>query len=528
MVIRFIKKMMKLIPQGKKILTCKDFFCTESLPKPAGIIIFGASGDLTHRKLLPSLFNLFLKDLLPKNFYILGIARSGFTDDTFREKIETELSEESSIDALKVDEFIKRCFYISGDYEALSLYSDLKWRIKSLDREFSTGSNKIFYMAVPPELYIPIIENLGDLGLTYDENDSSYSRVVVEKPFGFDLDSAIELDKKLHLILREDQIYRIDHYLGKETVQNILIFRFANSLFEPIWNNHYIDDVQITVAEDLGVEHRAGYYEKAGVLRDMFQNHMMQLLSLVAMEPPASFDADEIHNEKIKLFRSIRKFPEDEKLSEWIVRGQYGTGQIDGHDVIEYRRESGVNAVSKTETFAAAKFLIDNWRWSGVPFYLRSGKRLQKRVSEIVITFKRVPHSIFPQLSVDDIPANMLRINIQPEEGIVLSFQAKHPGPKLCMSTLTMNFDYEEVFGDKPPDAYERLLLDCMLGDQTLFIRNDVMKEAWTIFTPILRNWADESEEKVEKELHIYKSGSWGPEEASELLKKDGREWQQL
>jgi glucose-6-phosphate 1-dehydrogenase len=518
--------MIKLIQPEKKILTCKDFFCTESLPKPTGIIIFGASGDLTHRKLIPSLFSLFLKDLLPENFYILGIARTNFTDDEFREKIISELSNKDYTGSNgKIQEFSKRCFYLSGDYESLSLYSDLKWSIKSLDKEFHTDRNRIFYMAVPPDLYTSIIDNLGDLGLTYDD-DSSYSRVIVEKPFGFDLESAVELDKKLHLVLREDQIYRIDHYLGKETVQNILILRFANSLFEPVWNNHYIDNFQITVAEDLGVEHRAGYYDHAGVIRDMFQNHMMQLLSLVAMEPPASFDANEVHDEKIKLFRSVRKFPENE-LDKWIIRGQYGAGKIDGKDVVEYRHEKGVNPESKIETFAAGKFLIDNWRWSGVPFYMRSGKRLQKRVSEIVVTFKRVPHSIFPQLSTDDIPPNILRINIQPEEGIVLSFQAKHPGPKLCMSTLTMNFDYEEVFGEKPPDAYERLLLDCMLGDQTLFVRDDVMKESWSIFTPIIQNWQNE-QEKVKNELHIYPSGSWGPMEADELLQKDGRSWHQL
>ncbi len=490
------------------------------------MVIFGASGDLTHRKLIPSLFNLFLKDLLPDDFYIVGISRTNFTDDTFREKIVAELSNENDVDSdEKLREFSKRCFYLSGDYESLSLYSDLKWRIKELDKEFHTDMNKIFYMAVPPDLYTSIIENLGDLGLTYDDG-SSYSRVIVEKPFGFDLESATELDRKLHLVLREDQIYRIDHYLGKETVQNILIFRFANSLFEPIWNNHYIDNVQITVAEELGVEHRAGYYEHAGVIRDMFQNHMMQLLSLVAMEPPASFGANEIHDEKIKLFRSVRRFPKN--ANEWIIRGQYGAGKINGNDVVGYRNENGVSPESKTETFAAVKFLIDNWRWNGVPFYMKSGKRLQKRVSEIIVAFKRVPHSIFPQLSVDDIPANILKINIQPEEGIVLTFQAKHPGPKLCMSTLTMDFDYEEVFGDKPPDAYERLLLDCMLGDQTLFIRDDVMKEAWSIFTPVLESWENAPEEQVNRELHIYPSGSWGPPEADELLKKDGREWYQL
>ncbi len=495
------------------VITCKDFFCTEQHPQPVGITIFGASGDLTSRKLLPSLFNLFLKGLMPENFYILGVARTEFTDETFREKVREALSGDSG----KIEEFIQRTFYVQGEYDSLSLYSDLRWRIKDLEKKFMTNGNKIFYMAVPPSLYLPIVENLGDLGLTSQEN--AFSRVIIEKPFGFDLDSANELDKNLHATLKEDQIYRIDHYLGKETVQNILIFRFANSIFEPVWNNQYIDNVQITVAEDIGVEHRAGYYEHAGLVRDMFQNHMMQLLSLVAMEPPATFDADEIHNEKVKLFRSIRPFPID-NLDSWFVRGQYGRGQINGKEVVSYLEEPGVSPNSKIETFAAAKFMIDNWRWSGVPFYMRSGKRLSKHVSEIIITFKKVPHSIFPQLPVKNIPPNILRINIQPEEGIVLSFQAKHPGPKLCMSTLTMDFKYVEVFGTRPPEAYERLLLDCMLGDQTLFIRDDVMRESWKIFTPLIKKWEGES-----SNLHIYEAGTWGPKASDELIEKDGREW---
>ncbi|HEU24289.1 MAG TPA: glucose-6-phosphate dehydrogenase [Mesoaciditoga lauensis] len=496
-------------------VTCKDFFCTESHPQPVGIIIFGASGDLTSRKLLPSLFNLFLRGLMPDDFYILGVARTEFTDETFREKVKESLTGDNG----KIQDFLERTFYTQGEYDSISLYSDLKWRIKDLEKRFTTKGNKIFYMAVPPSLYLPIVENLGDLGLTSQEN--AFSRVIIEKPFGFDLDSANELDKKLHMTLKEDQIYRIDHYLGKETVQNILIFRFANSIFEPVWNNRYIDNVQITVAEDIGVEHRAGYYEHAGLVRDMFQNHMMQLLSLVTIEPPSTFDADEIHNEKVKIFRSIRPFPLDD-LDSWFVRGQYGRGKIDGKEVVSYVEEPGVNPNSKVETFAAAKFMIDNWRWSGVPFYMRSGKRLQKRVSEIIITFKRVPHSIFPQLPVKNIPSNILKINIQPEEGIVLSFQAKHPGPKLCMSTLTMDFKYTEVFGTRPPEAYERLLLDCMFGDQTLFIRDDVMRESWKIFTPLIKKW--ESEKDISK-LDIYEAGTWGSASSDELIKKDGREW---
>lgn len=479
------------------------------------MIIFGASGDLTSRKLLPSLFSLFSKGLMPNDFYILGVARTNFTDETFREKI-TEILPASDE---KLKDFLERCFYTQGEYESISLYSDLRWRIKELDKKLKTNGNKIFYMAVPPTLYLSIIENLSDLGLTIQ--NGAFSRIIIEKPFGFDLESATELDRNLHMNLKEDQIYRIDHYLGKETVQNILIFRFANLIFEPVWNNHYIDNVQITVAEDIGVEHRAGYYERAGLVRDMFQNHMMQLLSLVTIEPPSSFSADEIHNEKIKLFRSIRPFPLDD-LDSWFVRGQYGRGKIDGKEVVGYVEEPGVDPESRTETFAAAKFMIDNWRWSGVPFYMRSGKRLFKRVSEIIITFKKVPHSIFPQLSTKNIPSNILRMNIQPEEGIVLSFQAKHPGPKLCMSTLTMDFKYTEVFGTRPPEAYERLLLDCMLGDQTLFIRDDVMRESWKIFTPLLEKW---QEEKDRSKLYIYESGTWGPKAADELIERDGREW---
>ena len=348
--------------------------------------------------------------------------------------------------------------------------------------------------------------------------------LVVEKPFGRDLDSAIALDKELHRILSESQIYRIDHYLGKETVQNILMFRFANAVFEPIWNRRYVDHVQITVAETLGVEHRAGYFEETGLLRDMFQNHMMQMLALVAMEPPISFDADRVRDEKVKLMRSIRPFPLSE-IGRCVIRGQYDAGSVDGVAVPGYRQEEGVASDSQVETFIAAKVFVDNWRWQGVPFYMRAGKRMARKISEIAIVFKRVPHSMFAPLSPDELSPNVLVLNVQPEEGISLTIQAKQPGARLCVDPLTMDFRYQEIFGVELPDAYERLLLDCMLGDQTLFWRSDGIEAAWSLVTPVLRKW----EENVEScPLAFYKAGSWGPDESDAMLQGDGRQWRVL
>ena len=507
-------------------LAVRQEFCKENRPEPCGLIIFGASGDLTHRKLLPALFQLFKKSLLADEFYVIGCARTESSADVFRDNVAAALQDRfPTATADDVQKFCQRCFYLSGQYQDPALYRQLAQRLQEIEQTYRSVKNHIFYLSVPPNLYAPIVQQLGAAGLTTDdEQDCPCARVVIEKPFGRDLESAMALDRELNHVLTEPQIYRIDHYLGKMTVQNILMFRFANSIFEPIWNRRYIDNIQITVAETLGVEHRAGYYEQAGQLRDMFQNHMLQMLALVAMEPPTSFAADRVRDEKVKLLRAIKPFPLD-NLPRWIVRGQYGPGRIGGQDVPGYRQEEGVNPNSPIETFVAAKLSVENWRWQGVPFYLRSGKRLAGKVSEIVVTFKRVPHSMFAPISPEELPQNVLVFNVQPEEGISLTIQAKHPGPKLCMSSLQMSFHYESIFGVELPEAYERLLLDCMLGDQTLFVRHDDMNVAWSLMTPVLHAWADDKSGRHTGMLYTYAAGAWGPAESDALLERAGYQW---
>jgi glucose-6-phosphate 1-dehydrogenase len=500
--------------------------CSEDIPDPFCIVIFGASGDLTGRKLIPALHTLHARKYLPESFSVIGCARTPMSTDDFRRKVR------ESILAAKGDEgegegdagksaraFSDRCFYLSGEYGEPELYRELLKRLDALFRKGKGFRTVIFYLSLPPVVFETVVRRLGEMGVRARYSlDESGLEVVFEKPFGYDLESAQELDRVIHQHLTEREICRIDHYLGKETVQNILIFRFANSLFEPVWNRNYIDHVQITVAETLGVEHRAGYYEKTGLFRDMFQNHMLQLLSLVAMEPPSSFDADRVRDEKVKLLRSIRPFP-IEDLDAWIVRGQYGPGSIDGMQVPAYRKEPGIDPSSRTETFVAARMMIDNWRWSGVPFYLRSGKRLEKGESNIVIVFRKVPQLMFGAQAAGEIAPNILILRIQPDEGISLTIESKSPGPKMCRQILALDVRYREVFGFDPPNAYERLLLDCMRGDQTLFVRQDGLEVAWALLTPVLRVWDDRTR------LHPYPSGTWGPKAADRLIGRDGRSW---
>ncbi|SHE27267.1 glucose-6-phosphate 1-dehydrogenase [Marinitoga hydrogenitolerans DSM 16785] len=488
--------------------------CDDPTPSPAGIIIFGASGDLSFRKLIPSIFKLF-KNRKLINFYLLGIGRTKMSNEEFRHKILESLN--NSYDKILINKFINHAYFLSGNYNDDSLYSELKNRIKSLNEKHNTNNNLLFYFATPPHIYLPIINHLGKSNLTIE--NKNYSRVIIEKPFGKDLETAKELDNELQKHLKESQIYRIDHYLGKETVQNMMMMRFANIVFEPIWNYKYIDHIQITVSETLGVENRIGYFENTGLLRDMFQNHILQLLTLIAMEPPASLDSDMIHDEKIKVLKSIRPYNVKE-IHKRIIRGQYTEGYVDGDFKTSYIDEVGKK--SKIETFIATKLYIDNWRWSGVPFYLRTGKRLKKKISEVAIIFKDVPHSIFSDFHPVKIEPNSLVIRIQPDEGFTLTLQAKQPGSKICINTLNMEFKYKNFFDFEPQDAYERLILDALLGDQTLYVRNDVMEESWKLVTPILEYW------KNSDDLFYYPSGSWGPKEAFELIEKDNRNWRNL
>ncbi|MBF0298768.1 MAG: glucose-6-phosphate dehydrogenase [Oligoflexia bacterium] len=507
-----------------KILTHEEF-CTANTPDPCGIVIFGASGDLAYRRLIPSLYNLYKDKFLNSSFFVLGFARTAKNDNNFREEIINLLGEEK--DAL---EFAKCFYYESGDYNSAASYECLVNRLQEIKKNNNNNMAKdkiIFYLATPPNLVETIIFHLSQVKLIYpDEGDldkqSKWIKVVFEKPFGSDLESARKLNKYIHKHLRENQIYRIDHYLGKDSVQNILMFRFSNSIFEPLWNRQYIDHIQISALETLGVEHRAGYYDQTGALRDMFQNHMFQLLALIAMGPPARFDANQYRDEKIKVIKALRPIPKG-KFHEFVVRGQYANGVINEQAVVGFRDEKNISPTSNTETFSAMKLFIDNWRWEGVPFYLRTGKRIGRAATEIVIQFKNIPHSIFYPLKADQLCPNLLSFQIGENEGISLGFEAKHPGPKLCMAFVNLNFCYSNIFGTRPlPLAYERLLLDCMLGEQILFSREDMVELSWEYITPILKDWENSP---PLSNFPNYLAGSFGPEEANTLIERDGRKW---
>ena len=512
--------------QIQPVLAALETICAEVAAPPTAMVVFGASGDLVSRKLLPSLAQIQERGLLSENFCLLGCGRTEYSDEQFRQLASDAVNESSNggTSADTVETFVEKLYYLSGDYADPRTYDSIKNRLTELHQKHNIDGCNLFYLAVPPLLYATIIEHLGSSGLSgkNEPQCEGRARLVVEKPFGRDLKTATELNDIISKWFEESQIYRIDHYLGKETVQNIMIFRFANVIFEPIWNRHHIDNVQITIAETLGVEHRASYYDQAGALRDIFQNHMLQMLALMAMEPPTSFGSDQVRDEKAKLLRSIRPIP-PAHLDSLFVRGQYGPGVINGDVVPGYRSEKGVNPSSKTETFVAAKLFIDDWRWAGVPFYLRTGKRLAKKDTEIVVTFKRLPHSLFSSAGLTQMPPNILVFRIQPEEGISLRFQAKRPGSKICIGTLAMSFSYRDVFGVEMPEAYERLLLDCMAGDQTLFTRFDSVKTAWQLLTPVLQVW-----EQSEAAPIFYPAGSESFPQADALLEVDGRKWHGL
>jgi glucose-6-phosphate 1-dehydrogenase len=496
--------------------------CEIEIPKPCCLVIFGASGDLAKRKLMPSLYHLYTSGMLPDKFFILGTGRRKTGNEEFRDAMRDAVQEAmpKEFNRKAWGEFTAMLYYTAFDYDDREAYgTGLRDMLPPIERKHGTAGSRIFYLAVPPTVYEDIIRNLGSAGLAREESGSS--RIVIEKPFGRDLDSARRLDGTVHEHFQERQVYRIDHYLAKETVQNILMFRFANSIFEPLWNRRYIDHVQITASETLGVEHRAGYYETAGVLRDMFQNHMFQLLAVTAMEPPPMFEADMARDEKVKVFRSIRPFPPD-RLDEHVVIGQYSKGTVRETRVIGYREEQGVSENSITPTFAAMKIFIDNWRWNGVPFYLRSGKRLAARKTEIAVRFRQVPHAMFPDSVGGPIEPNSLVLRVQPDEGMSLSFQTKMPGSKICLKPVVMNYSYPR---DVHLDAYEWVLLDCMLGDHMLFTRQDGVERMWSVLTPAIEHL--EATVKPE-DMPRYAAGSDGPSEAMHLIEKDDRAWRPL
>jgi glucose-6-phosphate 1-dehydrogenase len=497
----------------------------EPTPGPTTLVIFGASGDLTRRKLLPAIYNLSRRARLPAQFAVIGVARSQMDDESFRTQFRDCLKEFAGIDAGTSDvaqSLASRMYYVAGETDDPGLYQRLQARLT----EINGAEGVMFYLAIPPTIYGTVIERLGKSGLS-EAPERGWRRIVIEKPFGTDLDSARTLNRLVHEYFDEDQVYRIDHYLGKETVQNLLVFRFGNGMFEPVWNRRYIDHVQVTAAETVGVEHRASYYEGAGAVRDMVQNHLMQVVSLIAMEPPTAFTAESVRNRKMDVLQAIQPLVTSANgkttPSPNVVRAQYGAGWVNGAEVPGYRSENGVAPGSTTETYTAARLDLDSWRWAGVPFYVRTGKRLPKRTTEIAIQFRRPPLEIFRRESHASLAPNLLIVNVQPDEGISLRFETKLPGTRMQVAPVMMNFRYGTTFGGEVPEAYETLLLDAMLGDTTLFARHDFVEASWALITPVLEAWRSQG-----GEIPTYEAGEWGPREADDLMSHDGRRWRSL
>ena len=498
----------------------------ERTAEPCAVVIFGASGDLTKRKLVPALYHLAQNRLLPAEVAVVGVARRETSDEDFRANMRDSVVEFSGgepLDEAVWESFAKGLYYVSGEFGNEETYRKLGEKLELCDRERGTAGNRVFYLSTAANVFTEIVHQLGAKGLV-DESGGAWRRVIVEKPIGHSLESAIELNRSLGEVLNESQVYRIDHYLGKETVQNLLAFRFANGIFEPLWNRNYIDNVQITNAEAVGVEGRGGYYEGTGVVRDMIQNHVFQVLSIVAMEPPINLSPDAVRDEKIKVMEAVKPITAD-MVPHVAVRGQYGAGHIGGKAVPGYREEDGVVADSATETFAAVKLEFDNWRWGGVPFYIRSGKRMPRRVTEIAIQFRDVPHRLFGEKLGGTIEPNVMIVRVQPNEGITLRFNAKVPGQTTTIRGVNMDFRYGASFGARLAEAYERLILDCILGDSTLYARRDMTERGWEIVTPVLDFWG---ERPPGGEFPNYEAGSWGPKASDDMLAREGRRWRKL
>lgn len=496
---------------------------TGKSPDPCVLVIFGATGDLTSRKLVPALYNLERDKQLPAGFACVGFARREKKDDEFRKEMKKAVNDHSRtrpVDEPLWDQFSERLYYHRAEFHEDAGYESLKEALAKIDEKWGTQGNRVFYLSTPPSYFPLIVEKLSQHGLIYNAEDASkWSRIIIEKPFGEDLNSALALQKDLTSHLHESQIYRIDHYLGKETVQNLFVFRFSNPIFEFLFNNHHVDNIQITVAEDIGIGTRGKFFEEAGILRDVVQNHMMQLLSLIAMEAPATMRPSAIHDEKVKVLDSIRPFNPLE-FDQFAVRGQYGPGKVDGEEVKGYRQEENVNPNSSIETYVALQLHIDNWRWAGVPFYLRAGKRLPKRATEIAVTFKNIPGFVLQQVG-QKLNSNVIVIRIQPDEGISLGINCKVPGTLNTIQPVKMDFRYGSYFGSTPPEAYERLICDCMAGDSTLFARDDEVLASWRLLTPLLEHW----EKKSPEDFPNYPAGTWGPEEANLMLLRESRSW---
>ncbi len=487
------------------------------------IVIFGASGDLTKRKLMPAIYALYRQKLLPKNFAILGTSRSPYSDQDFRKKIISDIKTYAKLkraDQKQLVPFSKHLYYQALDATDVSHYESLKDKLTAIDKQLKIGGNYIYYLSTSPSLYTSIAKNLGQTGLQVEGKNSSWKRIIVEKPFGRDLKSARALNRDLQSIFGEDQIYRIDHYLGKETVQDIFALRFSNGIFEPLWNRNYVSHVEITAAESIGVEERGGYYDHYGAMRDMVQNHLLQVLGTIAIEPPAFFNATDVRNETVKIFESLRPI-KSSQVNKFAIQGQYVASKIKGKEVLGYRQEKDVAPDSRTATYVALKFYIDNWRWGDVPFYIRTGKYLPTRVTEVVVHFKKTPHHLFTKTELCEATPNQLIIRIQPDEGILLKLGMKKPGAGFDIKEVGMDFRYSELVDAYIPEAYERLILDCILGDATHYARADAVEACWKFVDPILRAW--ERNDKIK--MYGYPAGTWGPPEASRLFDELDQDW---